>query len=587
MFRSCYFDSKRNKIHLWEQINGQNLYNTVDWIPYVFVKSNNGEIKTIYGEQVIKKTFNSYYDYNEFCKSTISFEDKVKPEIQFLSERYSSVPDEEMIPPQLKMFFIDIEVYVEDTDDIHSWKPEKADGTVVLISVYDNIKNKTTVFGIHPYKGKYHKEKFIDYFECKSEENLLISFFNFIGRNNPDVISGWNISQYDLPYLINRIKNQFGEDSNIYNKLSPIGVVRMWERDGIYNINIAGVNIIDYMELYKWYAPNKLESYSLDFVSRYELDKGKVDYSEYKDLKRLYNENWDLYVTYNIIDSLRVGQLEEKLGYIKQVQSLSLLTRVPMMFYKTVTNLLEGLLLVYLRRNNMCAPHLYGGSQEGYEGAYVKDPEKGLHEWVVDLDIVSSYPTAMITMNMSLETYFGRIQGMDEQTVIEYTKKRSFPSFTMYREGQGKVLFSDKKLETFNKALEKRLICISPCGACFSTKPAGVIATVERELFWKRVEMKDKMKRLKSSLSELRDDNLKKSKEKVAQLHNLQNAYKTMLNSMYGATAVPYSRWYNKSLSEAVTSCARNTIKMGVQYVNELLNNPNDKLLKVLEEIKG
>jgi len=60
-----------------------------------------------------------------------------------------------------------------------------------------------------------------------------------------------------------------------------------------------------------------------------------------------------------------------------------------------------------------------------------------------------------------------------------------------------------------------------------------------------------------------------------------------MLNSMYGATAVPYSRWYNKSLSEAVTSCARNTIKMGVQYVNELLNNPNDKLLKVLEEIKG
>ncbi len=587
MFKNCFYSSRKSTVHLWEQVNGEDLYTKIDWVPYVFVPSADGDIKSIDGKTVTKKEFNSYYDYTEYTKSAMALEDRVKPEIQFLAERYGLIPDEEMLPPKLKVYFIDIEVFsAPGSTNVHGWKPEYTECPVVLISVYDNTTNRTTVFGEKPYAGKYSKEKFIDYIHCTTEENVLLRFFNFMSRNPCDVVSGWNIAQYDIPYLINRVKSLFGDESNVYNKISPIGVVRMWERENQYSIDIAGVHIMDYMDLYKLYAPDKLESYSLNFVSTHELDKGKVDYSEYKDLRRLYDENWDLFVTYNIIDALRVAQLDEKLGYINQVQSLSLLTRVPMKFYRTVTNLLEGLLLVYLRRHGLCAPHMYGGSQEGYEGAFVKDPQKGMHDWVVDEDLISSYPSAMITMNMSLETYFGRIQGIDEQLVIEYTKKRCFPDFTMFKEGQGRVQFIGKKLESFNKALEKRLLCVSPCGSVFATKPAGVIATVQRELFWKRVEMKDKMKKVKGSLAELRADNLSKAKEKAAQLHNLQNAYKTMLNSMYGATAVPYSRWYNKNLSEAITSCARHTIKMGVVYVNEILNEPNEKMLKVLDDIK-
>ena len=586
MFRNCHFAPRRNLIHLWETINGESLYSTIDWVPYVFVHDEEGDTKTLDGRKVRKKEFRSYYDYNEFCKSSMSYEDKVKPEIQFLTERYGTVSDEEMIPPVLRIYYTDIEVHSDNPANIHGWKPEHAECPVVLISTYDNITKRTTVFGLHPYNGKYAKEKFIDYIQCKSEETLLISFFNFLARNPCDVISGWNLGQFDLPYLINRCKMLFGDDTNVYTKISPIGTVRMWEREGQYNIDIAGVHIMDYMEIYKWYAPTKLESYSLQFVSNHELEKGKVDYSDYKDLKALYTENWDLYVTYNIIDALRVGQLEEKLGYITQIQSLSLLTRVPMKFYRMVTNLLEGLFLVYLRRHGLCAPHLYGGSQEGYEGAFVKEPQKGMFDWVVDLDIVSSYPTAMITLNMSLETYFGRIQGIEEQRVIEYVRKRNFPDFTMFKEGQGRVQFTGKKLETFNKALEKRLLCVAPCGSVFSNKPAGVMSTVERELFWRRVEMKDKMKRTKGTLAELRGDNLSKAKEKVAQYNNLQNAYKTMLNSMYGALATPYSRWYNKNIAEAITSCGRHTIHMGVQFVNEILNEPNERMLEVLNDIR-
>jgi len=587
MFRNCFFDTKKSKIYLWEQINGENLYTTIDWVPYVFIRSNSGDITTISGDPVVKKTFNSYYEYYEFNdrNGQIIFENKVRPEIQFLVDRYYNIQDTDIIPPKLKSIYLDIEVFIDDPSNINGWKPENADCPIVLISCYDDSKNKTTVFGLKPYNGKYSKENFINYIQCSDEGNLLITFLNYIHKTQPDVISGWNISQYDIPYIINRVINLFGDKSNLYDKLSPIGIVRFWSREGIYNIDIAGVSILDYMEIYKWYSPHKLMSYSLDFVAKYEIDKGKLDYSQYNDLQQLSVENWDMFVTYNIIDALRVYQLEDKLGYIKQIQTLSLLTCVPMKFYQTLTTLLEGLLLKYLRRRKMCAPHLYGGSQEGYEGAFVKEPLRGLYDWVCDLDIVSSYPTAIITLNMSIETYIGKIVNISESEMIEYTMKQSFPPFTMMV-GYEAIKFEDDKLKKFNKALKNRLICISPSGACFRTKPPGVIASVERELFWRRVETKDNMKNLKSKLPSLRGDNFNKTQEKVYRLNNLQNAYKTMLNSMYGATAVPYSRWYNKNISEAVTSCARNTIKMGVNYVNEILNNPNDKLLKTLEEIR-
>lgn len=574
MFKNVHYNNRKGVMHVWEQVDGEDLYDQVQWVPYVYVASSDTSSKTltIDGKPVVRKGFSNYFDYAEFCKTNMTYEDNVKPEIQFLAERYHNIPDDELVAPSLKVYSIDIEVHTEDSDPLHGWKPESADCKVVLISIHDMSSNKTTTFGLHPYTGKYSKEKFLDYIQCKSEEVLLLNFFNFMNRTSPDVITGWNISQYDLPYLINRIKNLFGEESNIYNKLSPIGTVRMWEREKMYNIDIAGVHILDYIDLYKWYSPNRIENYRLETVAQYELEKGKVDYSEYKDLRTLYKENWDLYVTYNIIDALRVSQLEEKLGYIKQVQSLSLLTRVPMKFFRMVTNLLEGLFLVHLKRNNLCAPHLYGGSQEGYEGAYVKEPQRGLHGWLTSWDITSSYPTAIITLNMSLETYFGRILNMTEESVIERTKKRNFPDFEMMKEGIGRVRMSGKKLETFNKALEKRLLCIAPCGSVFATKPNGIMSNVEHNLFLQRIEIRNKMTKLKKTLLELRGDNLIKTKEKINQLNNLQNAYKTMLNSMYGGLAVPYSRWFNKNIAEAITSCGRHTMHMGEKIINQIID---------------
>ena len=70
-----------------------------------------------------------------------------------------------------------------------------------------------------------------------------------------DVLTGWNIYNFDLPYLINRAKNLFGGQTKIYNGMSPINIVRTWEakeggRSQGLNVDIAGVTILDYYDIY-------------------------------------------------------------------------------------------------------------------------------------------------------------------------------------------------------------------------------------------------------------------------------------------------------------------------------------------------
>ena len=121
-----------------------------------------------------------------------------------------------------------------------------------------------------------------------------------------------------------------------------------------------------------------------------------------------------------------------------------------------MTQLIEGKMLAHYRQNNLCAPYFAGGHQETFEAAYVKEPHKGMHEWVVDLDITSSYPTAIITLNMSNETYFGRIIDLPEHNVVGFVRKREFPMFHLSLNGTVKHIRGNK-LKKFNYALEKGL----------------------------------------------------------------------------------------------------------------------------------
>jgi len=568
MFKNVFYNNKKSVIHLWEQINGKDMYTQIDWVPYVYLPFQNSNIKTIDGINVRKKEFNTYYNYYEWQKNTSAkmYENKVRPEVQFLAERYYNIPDDDLSVPNLKVYYLDIEVNAEKGFP----NPTEANDPITIISIYDNKLKKSISFGIKPLVKKLKDNIFV---LCKSEEELIIKFLKYVNKYPCDVLSGWFIWNFDLPYIINRTIKLFGEKKKIYNLLSPINIVRTWKHEEI-NIDIAGVSIIDYFNIYKWYSPNKLEKYTLEYVCQHELGTGKVKYIG--TLGDLYVNDWQEYVKYNITDCKRVSDLEDKLGYIKLVQSLSLLSKAPAKYYNAMTQLIEGALLTHYRRNDMCAPYFAGGSQETFEAAHVKEPIVGMHSWIIDIDITSSYPSHIIALNMSNETYIGRITGLKESQMIYYVKEREFRPFTMFKETTGVSEVRGIKLTNFNKALKKGLIAIAPCGSVFSTAKIGVIPEVERNVFFKRKEVKQKMRNLKNKASKMNDCNEKYNMiEKAQELFSFQWALKIWLNAVFGILAVPYSRYFNTNIAEAITSCGRHTIKQGEKFVNEYYHKKN------------
>lgn len=580
MFKNVFYDYRQSIMHLWYTVRGEHFYANYHWVPYVFVPGN-GNVTSIYGKPMIKKWFKTYYEYKEYLEQHTDnkniHENKVKPEIQFLAEGFHDITE----VPEMKIYSIDIEI---DSDIFPD--PQAANDKIFLISVHDMNQWKTYVFGEKPYTGNMEN---IEYVECKTEEILLSEFLTFMKCNPCDVITGWNCYFFDIPYIVNRTKKLFGEDTKLYHRLSPIKHVNTWRGSRItdssgrtfagteFKIDIGGVSILDYMDIYKKYG-KKLESYSLNFVSFAELEKGKLDYSENAySLKELYSTNWNKMVEYNVIDAKRVAQLENKLGYIKMIQSLSLLTKTPMICYQTQTSQIEGHILSHLRKKNMCAPPLLQGYQMGYDAAYVKEPQVGIYNWVLDIDVMSEYPTAIIALNMSTETYFGKILGLKEDEIIEHTANKNFPPFKIKRNNND-IFYDSDKVAIFNKALKVGKFTIAPNGAIFTTNKTGIISEIEYNLFIQRQQTKKEM------LSLEKDG---QNKDLVDQLDRLQNAQKTILNSIYGIMATPYSRYANVDIAEAITACGRHVIKSSEGYINDILNNPNQELKTILDELRS
>lgn len=607
---NTYYDSKNSIMHLWEYKDGSKQHNAYDWVPFIFtpVEEPTG-IKSIYGEHVLRRDFDTYSEYNTFLKENNNvYENKVPPQIQFLAEHFNS---DDPVLPKLHIAFIDIECPYE------FGFPTVADtpAPVVLISVIDET-GKITLFGLHDYDGK-HKDN-CDYIKCRSESELLGVFFNWMHREQFDVYSGWNIlcdsktnkyGGFDLPYLIRRSIKVCGEKGSNHRKLSPIQIVRIWETSvaDVYNVDIAGVSIIDYLGLYKWFTTRNLESFTLDYVSEVELGRNKVDHTKYDTFWEFYTKNWELFVDYCVEDSNLVRDIDNKTGYLSLAQTLSCYCCCPMKNYNAAVPLIEGLMLKYFRNNNLCAPYLAGGTQVWFPAAYVKPPYIGMHGDIADLDIASSYPTHIIILNMSTETYWGRIIGFNDNDVmmyktdkgiheplhdgrpiydlnVKYTKAREFPRFHVLKDTGFKVV-AGEKLEKFNKLLKVGGLSVAPNGAVFLNRPTGVIAHVEKATYRERQKQNGLKKEYKGKIK-TDPDNADMWAERSQNRHTLQWALKILLNSMFGIMGVPYCRYFNPHIAEAITSSARHTIKEGQVFVNDLLNDPNDEIKDILNEIK-
>ena len=180
-------------------------------------------------------------------------------------------------PVRLCMF--DIEV-----DDRNGF-PEDGEEPILCLTSHDSGSDQYIIWVVQPPTGASIPDALPEYSpidgslsievrQFVAEDEMLAAFVDYIDQTNPDLLSGWNFDDFDLPYLLDRMQRLASGSSNDLrgDRLSRVGEV--W-RSGWGGPNVKGRVVFDLLYAYKRTQLTELDSYRLDAVGEVELGVGK------------------------------------------------------------------------------------------------------------------------------------------------------------------------------------------------------------------------------------------------------------------------------------------------------------------------
>ena len=538
--------------------NGRRVKQKIEYSPILYFPTNKKtEWRSLQGDVLEPKLFGSIKEAKEFIRRYEEVQNfkmfgNTRLEYAYIADNQKGVVDWDI--NDLDIAIIDIEVGSENGFP----DPATASEPVTAIAI-KKLNKRFSVYGC----GKFNNTRDdVDYIECKDEYTLLKSFLDDWEKNTPDIVSGWNVKFFDIPYLHNRMQKILGPDMT--RKLSPWNAVV--EREKIIKgqkqvaYDIFGVSCLDYIELYRWYAPGgkSQESYKLDHISSVELGTNKIDYSEYDSLHQLYKHNYQKFIEYNIRDVEIIVELEEKLKLIELAATLAYDTKTNFEDVFAQTRMWDALINSYLMDKKIIVPPKENRIKESaFEGAYVKEPQVGKHDWVASFDLNSLYPHLLIQYNISPET------------IIEpsnYTQEMR----DIISEGVTVEKMLYQKIDTS----KLNGVTLTPNGQFFTTERQGFLPKMMEEMYEDRKKFKNLMIKAQQEYQLETDKTKKYELEKlIARYNNLQLAKKVSLNSAYGALGSQYFRFYDLRQALAVTQAGQLSIRWIENKLNEYMNN--------------
>ena len=530
--------------------NGKRVQFKYEYSPTVFVPSTKeSKFKSITGSFVDEIQPGSIRETKDFIKKYEEIENfeilgDIGFDVQYLSDKFKANVDWDI--SKISIQIIDIETATEN-----SGFPNKltAPEEILLISLVDLATSKVTTFATREYTGKNENNADIRIF--KDEYTMLNSFLDYWNHINVDVISGWHTDGFDIPYLINRISNILGDDN--VKRLSPWRMitsrkvkVKFGKEDTIYNI--AGIASLDFKTLYQKFTYTKQESYTLDYISSVELGKGKLDHSEFSTFKDFYTSGWNKFVDYNIIDCVRVLELEQKMKLIELCLTMAYLAKINYEDVFSQIRMWDAIIYNHLKAQNIVIPKKPSNSKsEQFEGAFVLEPVPGLYEWVVSFDATSLYPSIIQAWNISPETYVD----IDNSISVEkLMAKLCSPSSEYTTAANGAMYTKEKKgllPELIDIYMEKRK----------SAKKSMILAEQKLEELKKKQHTKEEYAVISNEIS---------------RYNNEQMAFKIAMNSLYGAIGNAYCRYFKLENARAITLTGQYIIKTVAIGLNDDLN---------------
>ena len=257
MYQNIFYDRRVNKMHIWDDKFG---HQTFRYKKYAYVKNRTGSYVSLYGDKLKR--------VNKWDKEQPGmFESDVNPEIRVLVDNYT---DSDEVSEGHKTLIFDIE------GEVSQGFPniKKAENKITSIAFDDPLLDKYFCYVVDPTNKLKQNNNGDTIVSFKDEYDLLNAFFIKYMEIQPTILTGWNVEFFDVPYLYNRASQVVGK--TVANLLSPISQVQWSDFHNRYKI--AGVNILDYLALYRKYTFSERPSYRLDDICEYEVGEKKVAY---------------------------------------------------------------------------------------------------------------------------------------------------------------------------------------------------------------------------------------------------------------------------------------------------------------------
>lgn len=478
--------------------------------------------------------------------------------------------------------------------------------TAITIKVFGE-RHKFITFGLTDYIEQHENTQYV---KCKDEAQLLTKFLRVWQALDIDILTGFYIGGFDIPYLVNRINNVLGD--NRANELSPLskytkrGLQACTLDGGKESYKILGITIYDYIDLFKKFAETNLSNYSLNAVAAHVLGEQKLDYSEMGNLMDLYNgiipdkiinrvprDNdsevlklgrhraflkdildteqdatiekdyneidarikqicLDTFYTYNVQDVRLVERLDDKQKLIMLALTLSFLTKAKQEDVFSPVRVWESLIYNELAKDGIAVPPKKHHHIDGkFAGAYVKEPIPGFYRWIMSTDLTSLYPMIMWQYNISPETQLTSATGNYVKEIVEGSFNTDF-------------LLDNNSTMIAN-------------GATFTREFEGIIPRMVKTLFAERKRNKNEQLAIESKI----ESNKKSlSKEELDKLESIrlvkyvtQMGFKILLNALYGSTGNEHFRYFSLDIAEGITLTGQVTIKYIMNKTNDYLND--------------
>ena len=536
-----------NNLLLREVVNGERVNTRIKYSPTLYAPVlKQTPYKTLNGRYVAPVKHNTMKDASVWVE-----QHKNQPHMVYGNTLYSYSYLAEQYPDRVNwnvdnilIITLDIEVECENGFPAVSLAEEP----LLSITIKNHQNKRIMVWGIGDFKTDRGD---VGYVKCQDEKHLLQEFLVFWEKNQPDIITGWNTEFFDIPYLYNRIRKVFNE--NEIKRLSPWksvtsrNIYKMGRNHQI--VDIQGVAHLDYLDLFRKFTYNTLgnqESYRLDHIAFVVLGERKIG-NPFETFKECYVKDYQSFIEYNITDVELVDKLEDKLKLIELCLTMAYDAKVNYMDVLGTTKYWDILIYNYLRKKNIVIPQKIDKEKsEKYEGAYVKEPIVGMHNWVMSFDLNSLYPHLIMQYNISPET--------------------------LVADKAVKDMSVDKLLERKVDTSILKDATLTPNGALFKTSKRGFLPELMENMYNDRVTYKKKMLETKQEYENTKDEKLLKD---ISRYNNIQMAKKISLNSAYGAIGNNFFRYYDLLVAEAITTSGQ----LSIRWIESALNGYLNKIL--------